>query len=83
VAFGVDQVDGGEDGVESVREIAWRWYAVGGVVVVEFAFGSHDPLRHRRLGHHEGGGDLVSLEASDEAEDQGDSGVGDQGGVGA
>ena len=50
---------------------------------MEFAFGSDDPLRHRRLRDHEGPGDLAGLEAAEQAEDEGDLGIGGQGGMGA
>ena len=83
VTFGVDEVDGGQDRVEPVRELRSAGYAVGGVIVVQFALGPDDPLRHRRLRHQERPGDLVGLEAGEEPQDESDLGVGGEGGVGA
>ena len=50
---------------------------------MEFALGPYDPLRHRRLGYHEGLGDLTGLEAAEKPQDERDLGVGAQVGVGA
>ena len=79
MTLGVDEVDRRKDGVEPVRELRGSRYSVGGVVVVEFALGPYDPLRHRRLGHHEGLGDLAGLEAAEKPQDESDLGVGGSG----
>ena len=79
----VDEVDGGENRSEPVREFGRPRYAVGSMVVVKLALGPDDPLRHRRLRYHERLGDLAGLEAAEQAEDEGHLGVDGQGGMGA
>ncbi len=81
MAFGVDEIDGGEDRSEPVRELRRAGYSVGDVIVVQFAFGPNDPLRHRCLRHHERPGDLTGLEAGEEPQDESDLGVSSQGGM--
>ena len=83
MTFGEDEVDRREDGVEPVRELRGSGNAVGGVVVVKFALGPYDPLRHRRLGYQERRGDLADRETGEQPQDESDLGVGGQGGVSA
>ena len=81
--FGEDEVDRRKDGVEPVRELRSPGYAVGGVVVVKFAFGPYDPLRHRRLRYQERPGDLAYRKTGEQPQDETDLGVSGQGGVSA
>ena len=67
--------------MEPVRELRSAGYAVGGVIVVQFALGPDDPLRHRRLRHQKRLGDLLGLEAGEKPQDESDLRIGAEGGV--
>ncbi len=72
VALVEDQVDDGEHGAEPVRQLGVAGDAVGDVGVADLALGPDQPLRHRRLRHEEGAGDLVGLQTSEQAQRQRD-----------
>ena len=64
--------------LQAVGELGAAGNPVGGVVVAQLALGPHDALGHRRLGHEEGPGDLGGVEAAEQAQREGDLGVGRQ-----
>ena len=50
-------------------------------VVVQFALGPDNPLRHRGLRHEKRSGDLTGLQSGKEPQDERDLGVGGEGGM--
>ena len=68
VALVEDQVDDAEHGTQPVRELGLARDAVGDVGGADLALGPHEALRHRRFGDEERPGDLLGLEAAEEAE---------------
>ena len=76
VAFGVDEVDGGEHGVQPVGQLGGAGHAVGRVVVAQLALRPDDPLGDRRLGHEERAGDLGGVETAEQPQRERDLRVG-------
>jgi hypothetical protein len=68
VALVVDQVDDGENGVETLAEQVNRWHAKRDRRRFDLALGPHQPLRHRALRYQEGPGDLVRGEPAQGAQ---------------
>ena len=54
--------------MQAVGELGAAGHAVRRVVVAQLALGPHDALRHRRLRHEEGSGDLGGVEPAEQAQ---------------
>jgi hypothetical protein len=73
VALVEHEVDRGQDGAQSVREIDIAWHSVRDSGVSDLGFAADDPLGHRRLGHEERAGDLGRRQAAEQAEGERDA----------
>ena len=81
VALVEDEVDHGEHRPQPGRQLGVGRHPVGDVVGADLLLGPHQPLRHRRLRHEEGPGDLGGLQAGDQPQGQRHLGGGGQGGM--
>jgi hypothetical protein len=72
VALVEDQVDDGEDGVETLAEQVSRWHPERDRRSSDLALGPHQPLRHRGIRYQEGTGDLVGGEPAEGAQGERD-----------
>ena len=68
VALIEDQVNDGENGVETLTEQVIRWHAERDPRRFDLSLGPHQPLRHRAFGYQEGTGDLVGAEPAEGAQ---------------
>ena len=68
VALIEDQVNDGENGVETLAEQVNRWHAKRDCRSFDLSLGPHQPLRHRALRYQEGTGDLVGAEPPEGAQ---------------
>ncbi len=66
VALGEDEVDDGQHGAQPVGQLGLVRHPVGDPRVADLALGPDNPLRHRRLGHQEGAGDLARGEPAEQ-----------------
>ncbi|ODU05164.1 MAG: hypothetical protein ABS81_08335 [Pseudonocardia sp. SCN 72-86] len=67
VALVEDQVDDGEDGVETFPQQVRGRHAERDGGGLDLAFRAHETLRHRGFGDEEGAGDLVGREPAEGA----------------
>ena len=81
IAFGEDQIEDGEDGVEPFGQQMRGRDVVGDAGVFNFALGPHQPLGHGGHGQEKGGGDLGGGEAAQRLQGEGDLLLHRQGGV--
>ena len=75
------QVEHREHGVQTLGHLARLWYDIRNAGICDFALRPHQPLRHRRHGHHESASNLVCLEADERAQRQRDLGLEGEGRV--
>jgi len=81
VARAEEQMDGGENAVQSLGQLDPVRHPVGDACFGDLLLGTGDPRGHRRLGHEEGACDIGGGNTADQAEREGDSRLGCEGGV--
>jgi len=83
VAGAEEQVDGGEHAVQALGQLRPVRDPVGDPRFGDLLLGTGDPCRHRRLGHQKGPRHVGRGDAADQAQGEGDAGLGGEGGVAA